>query len=1188
MKTTSFFFCIITIAACIISCSDKTVFEKLSSSHTGIHFNNEIKETDSVNVIDLANVYNGGGVGIGDFNNDGLQDIYFTGNLVSNKLYMNKGDMQFEDVTDKAGVAGDKRWSRGIAVVDINNDGWMDMYVCVSMSKESQQRQNLLYINEGAGKDGAPHFKEMAAAYGLNDTSYTTMAAFFDYDNDGDLDVFLAVNDVLPNEYPNKFRKLITDGSFPSTCRLYQNEGGDSLKHPYYTNVSKQAGITIEGYSHGAVVTDINRDGWKDIYVTNDYLSPNVLYINNHDGTFTDKSSYYFKHTSANAMGQDIADINNDGLQDVFELDMNPEDNFRKKMMMNVANYQTYQNSDYFSYQYQYVRNTLQLNQGPRMLENDTVGPPIFSEIAFMSGVAETDWSWTPMVTDFDNDGYRDIIVTNGFPKDITDHDFAAFRDKAFYVASKQQLLSQIPEVKLKNYAFKNNGDLSFTDVSTAWGIEEPSFSNGAAYSDLDNDGDLDYVVNNINDEAGVYENHSSNSKEKNNYLKINFVSEAPNVNGLGAYAELHYNKGQQQVYENTPYRGYLSTVQASAHFGLGNAVVIDSVIIKWQDGKMQLLKNVFANKVITVQHKDAVMFDTNSTAEKLTPLFTDISSSVAAGIANKDDDFIDFNIQKLLPHKLSDYSPALAAGDINGDGLDDIIMGGSYGFSTQLLLQQNDGKFAVQNLTPAATRDTKPSEDMGLLLFDADGDGDNDLYIAAGGYESEANTSHYRDKLYVNDGRGNFFYDSLAVPQNFTSKSCVRAADIDNDGDLDLFVAGRCLPSKYPSPVSCFIYRNDSKNGAIKFTDATDAVCSGLKNIGMTCDAVFTDFDNDGWADLVMAGEFMPLKFFKNNRGKFQLLPTNIENETGWWNSIVPGDFDNDGDIDFIAGNAGANSFYRPTIEHPIKVYAKDFDNNGSFDAFISMYLPASQKDKTIKEFPAELRDEAIKQMIEMRNKFKTYNEYANATIDKLFSPEQLTGAITLTANNFKSCFIKNDGNGKFTITPLPIQAQLSSIFGMLAEDINGDGNLDVIINGNDFGTEVSIGRYDAMNGLVLPGDGKGNFSALSILQSGIFIPGNGRALVKFANAKGQCLLAASQNNGALKIFRMNKSDSLLKLNNDDVAALLHLQNGTVRRTDFNYGAGFLSQSSRFINKNATIKLVEVIDSKGKKRVIE
>ncbi|HRH61206.1 MAG TPA: FG-GAP-like repeat-containing protein, partial [Chitinophagaceae bacterium] len=592
----------------------------------------------------------------------------------------------------------------------------------------------------------------------------------------------------------------------------------------------------------------------------------------------------------------------------------------------------------------------------------------------------------------------------------------------------------------------------------------------------------------------------------------INFASEAPNVNGLGACVELHYNKGQQQVYENTPYRGYLSTVQAGAHFGLGNAMVVDSVIIKWEDGKMQLLKNVFANKVITVQHKDAVMFDTNSIAKKIVPLFTDISSHVAAGIANKDDDFIDFNIQKLLPHKLSDYSPALAAGDINGDGLDDIVMGGSYGYSTQILLQQDDGKFTVQNLVTAASRDTKPSEDMGLLLFDADGDGDNDLYIAAGGYESEANTSHYRDKLYVNDGKGNFIYDSLAVPQNFTSKSCVRAADIDNDGDLDLFVAGRCLPSKYPSPVSCFIYRNDSKNSAIKFTDVTDDVCSGLKNIGMTCDAVFTDFDNDGWADFVMAGEFMPLKFFKNNHGKFQLLPTNIDNENGWWNSIVPGDFDNDGDMDFIAGNVGANSFYRPTAASPIKVYAKDFDNNGSFDAFLSVHLPASQKDKTIKEFPAELRDDAIKQMIEMRNKFKTYNEYANATIDKLFSPEQLKDAITLTANNFKSCFIKNDGNGKFTITPLPLQAQLSSVFGMLAEDVNSDGNLDVVIHGNDFGTEVSIGRYDAMNGLVLLGDGKGNFSALSILQSGIFIPGNGRALVKFADAKGKCLLAASQ----------------------------------------------------------------------------
>ncbi len=562
----------------LFSCTNETMFERLPSSHSGIHFNNEIKETDSINVLDVANIYNGSGVGIGDFNNDGLQDIYFTGNLVSNKLYLNKGNLQFEDITDEARVDGEGRWCRGVSVVDINNDGRLDMYVCTNILKDSNKRTNLLYINQGMGKKGIPHFKEMAAEYGLNDTSYSTMAAFFDYDNDGDLDMYLSVNVIPAGEYPNKFRPLVKDGTYPSTGRLYRNDWNINLKHPFFTNVSKEAGITIEGYAHGATIADINKDGWKDIYVSNDYLSPNILYINNQDGTFTDEVTTYFKHTSFNAMGQDVIDINNDGLEDVVELDMNPRDNYRKKKMMNVSTYQIYQNSDYFGYQYQYVRNTLQLNQGPRIKGNDSTGEPVFSEIAFLSNVAETDWSWTPLVTDFDNDGYRDIIVTNGFPKDITDHDFVAFRNQAYYVATKKQLLSQIPEVKINNYAFRNNGNLTFSDVSAQWGIKDPSFSNGAAYADLDNDGDLDYVVNNINDEAFVYENHSSNNKEHKHYINIKFSSSSPNINGLGAWVEIHYDHGKKQVYENTPYRGYLSTVESGAHFGLGNISVTDSI----------------------------------------------------------------------------------------------------------------------------------------------------------------------------------------------------------------------------------------------------------------------------------------------------------------------------------------------------------------------------------------------------------------------------------------------------------------------------------------------------------------------------------------------------------------------------------------------------------------------------------
>ena len=1162
------------------------MFERVSSSHSGIHFNNEIKETDSINVLDIANIYNGSGLGIGDFNNDGLQDIYFTGNLVSNKLYLNKKNFHFEDVTDKARVSGEGRWCKGVSVVDINNDGWLDIYICTNILKDPHKRQNLLYINQGADKNGIPHFKEMAEEYGLNDTAYSAMATFFDYDNDGDLDMYLAVNVIPAREYPNKFRKLVKDGSYPSTGRLYRNDANNSLNHPFFTNVSKQAGITIEGYTHGVTITDINKDGWKDIYVSNDYLSPNILYINNHDGTFTDEVTTYFKHTSFNAMGQDVIDINNDGLEDVVELDMNPLDNYRKKTMMNVSTYQTYQNSDYFGYQYQYVRNTLQLNQGPRIKENDSTGEPVFSEIAFLSNVAETDWSWTPLVTDFDNDGYRDIIVTNGFPKDITDHDFVAFRNHAYNIATKKQLLSQIPEVRINNYAFRNNGNLTFSDVSAQWGIKDPSFSNGAAYADLDNDGDLDYVVNNINDEAFIYENHSNDNKEHNHYINIKFSSSSPNINGLGAWVEIHYDHGKKQVYENTPYRGYLSTVESGAHFGLGNISVTDSIIVKWPDDKMQVLQNVRADQTVILENKNAKQSYTWQPQVIATnTLFRDVTDSLIPSVVDKEYDFIDFNVQKLLPHKLSEYGPGLAVDDINSDGLDDMIIGGSYGYSAQILFQQKDGKFRNKDLIEGANRNNKISEDMGVLLFDVDNDGDNDLYISSGGYENDANTNHYQDKFYINNGKGNFMPDSSALPVNHTSKSCVRAIDIDNDGDLDIFVAGRCVPSKYPMPVSCFIYRNDSKDGKIKFTDITSSAAKDLQNIGMTCDAVFTDFDNDDWTDLVIAGEFMPIKFFKNNHGKFEFIKTSMDNQVGWWSSIVPGDFDNDGDIDYIVGNVGSNSFYRPSDKYPVRVYAKDFDNNGSYDVLPSLYLPTSAKDTTRKEYPAQLRDELIKQMIEMRSKFKTYQEFATAAFDKLLSADELKNALILSANNFKTSYIRNDGNGKFTMTSLPVEAQFSSIFGMVAEDVNGDGNLDVIMNGNDYGTEVSVGRYDALNGLVLLGDGKGNFKSLSILQSGIFIPGNGKALVKFRDRVGNCLIAASQNRGSLKIFELKKNDKLIPFKLSDSYALLKLKNGQTRKVECYHGVGFLSQSAMFINADQNVAGVEIVDNKGNKR---
>ncbi len=1171
-------------------CKDKTLFESIDPDHSGIHFNNVIQDNDSLNVLDIENIYNGGGVGLADFNNDGLQDIYFAANTVSNKLYLNKGDFRFEDITEAAGVDGKGRWSRGVSVVDINNDGLMDVYVCTSIVTNAAQRENILYINQGVNKEGIPSFRDMAVEYGLNDTSHTTMAAFFDFDNDNDLDVFLLVNQIIKNEYPNTFRPILKNGEHPSTSKLLMNEWSDSKKHPVFTDVSKGAGVTIEGYGHGVTIADVNLDGWKDIYVTNDFLSNNILYINNRNGTFTDKVFSYFKHTAANAMGQDVQDMNNDGLLDIVELDMLPEDNYRKKMMMSSNSYQTYLNSDHYGYQYQYVRNTLQVNMGPRVGAHDSIGDPTFSDIAYYSGIAETDWSWAPLVSDFDNDGYRDIIITNGFPKDVTDHDFITFRNKASLIASKRELLDQIPQVKLRNYAFRNNGDLTFTNVSTLWNTGNVSFSNGASFADLDNDGDIDYVVNNINDNAFLFRNNSKGSNT-NHYLKVILKGDGLNKNGIGAWVNIYYAKGKMQVYENTPYRGYLSSIEPFAHFGIGNVTDIDSVVIKWPNGLKQVLKNVIPDKTITASIGDAkIRYTWEEPAIAAHTVLTEISDSLEIGFVHQEDDFVDFNIQKLLPHKFSEYGPALAVGDIDGNGLDDIVTSGSVSYSPVILFQQQDGMFASEKLLKTADRQSKNWEESGLLLFDADGDGDLDLYTASGGYESKAGAVSYADRFYINDGKGNLKADTLAIPKNFTSKSCVRSADYDKDGDLDLFVAGRVLPWQYPRPVSSFIYRNDTEKGRVKFTDVSNTVAEKLDSIGLVSDAIWTDFDNDNWVDLILAGEWMPVTFLKNENGIFKDITsqTGVAGEYGWWSSIAPGDFDNDGDMDYVIGNLGLNSLYRANKEQPVKMVAKDFDKNGSYDAIPAMYFPASHADSGKKMFPIHTRDDLVKQMIGFRSKYQNYDLHAKASFEELFTKEEMDQALQFQANQFQHAFFKNLGNGKFELDPLPNIAQFSCLNGMITDDFDGDGNLDLLVNGNDYGTEVSIGRYDACNGLFLQGNGAGGFVPLSIVKSGLYLPGNGKSFVKLINNSGRVLVAASQNRGPLKVFRNNKQSKLLRFEPDDVAVRLTLKNGKIRKYEPSFGASFLSQSGRFLILSNDISNIEIMKSNGNKRNVQ
>lgn len=1138
---------------------EKPLFVAVPSAQSGITFNNEIIENSQMNMVNYQYLYNGGGVGIGDFNNDGLPDIYFTASIAPNRLYLNRGNLKFEDVTEKAGVSGNRKWSRGATVVDINNDGLLDIYVCAAAWQDAELKKDLLYVNTGVDPvTKIPSFKESAAEYGLIDTVSTHMANFFDYDNDGDLDVYLVVND-LNQEYPNNFRKIRDDGSGFTNDILYRNDWNDTVKHPVFTNVTKQAGILWEGNGLGISVLDINRDGWKDIYISNDYLSGNLLYVNNKNGTFTNRNKEYFKHSSLNAMGNDAGDINNDGLLDIIEMDMMPEDNYRQKMMFNPVDYNWYQYSSQFGFPYQLVRNTLQLNQGPRLTENDTIGAPVFSEIAYMAGIANTDWSWAALLADADNDGFKDVMTTNGLPKDVTDLDFVSYRESQT-ATSIEELIQRQPPVQISNYIYHNNGNLTFSDKTLDWGWNIPTYSAGIATADFDNDGDLDVVINNTNMEATLLENKLNEAELKKNYLRIRFRGDTANINGIGTIVKLIY-KGGEQVAENTPYHGYMSSVENILHFGLDSIAKIDSILVYWPDGKKEALKDVRCNQTILISQSAAAQ--PNNEVQQLLAtnnLFSNITAQTGLDFFHNEYDYVDFNMQRQLPFKLSQTGPAMAAGDLNNDNLVDIVIGGSQPEPAVVYMQQANQQFSKQ---PLFAGSKQMADDAGICLFDADGDKDLDVYIAAGGNELPKNSMGYADRFYRNDGNGNFVYDSAALPVLASSKSCVKGADFDGDGDIDLFVGGRAVPGEYPKAEMSYLLRNSSKSGIVRFEAVTDKVAPALKNIGMVTDATWSDADNDGDADLLVTGQWMGIHFFRNDKGTLKQQSTATDVLTGWWNSITGADIDNDGDMDYVAGNFGNNSYYHATEKQPLHVYGNDYDNNGRYDALLSIWKPAMLHGP-MKEFPVAYRDQLADEIPSIKKIFPVYSTYANADMNKVMSNFKREDELKLTATTLASVWIENKGQFTFEVHLLPAQAQFSAAFGIAANDYNADGNIDVLLTGNLYDMHPNQGRVDASNGLLLHGDGAGNFKPLSILQSGILVPGNARSLIQFPY-KGSVAVVAAQNQGRLRLFHLKQPVNTTTVDVAKTTLLVPLKNGKQRKEEYYFGSSFGSQSARF-----------------------
>jgi hypothetical protein len=1085
-------------AGCARENTGRPLFKLLGADQTGITFANTITTSDSVNLQTDVYIYNGAGVAVGDVDNDGLQDIFFSGNMVSSRLYLNKGNMRFEDITERAGVST-RRWATGATMVDINGDGYLDIYVSVSGPAWSKpaDRANLLFVNNGNRT-----FTEAAAKYGIADSGFTTHAAFLDYNRDGCLDLFLLNNS--PTDFsrgvlgdPTQIRGQ-TPGSYNE---LYKSDCHERSARSF-KNVSREAGILRDaGYGLGVAVSDLNGDGWPDIYVSNDGTPNDVLYVNNADGTFSNKAAAWIKHASAAGMGVDIADFNNDGRPDILQVDMMPRELSRRKLMSGFTTYGSASEARRRGFRDDYNENSLQLNNG--VTKN---GDVIFSEISRLAGVSHTDWSWSALFADFDNDGYKDIFISNGYPKAANDLDYqtAIFainrRDNPASRRAGLELLNTLPAYEESNYVFRNEGDLSFTDKSGEWGLDHPSFSYGAAYADLDNDGRLDLVVNNIDAPAFIYQNVAAKD-DAHHYLEIRLEAESPH-SAIGSTLILTIGSKKQHLYY-TPYRGYMSTMDSRAHFGLGGARRVDSLEVVWPDGRLQVLTGLDVDRPLIVKQRDArekkraapFLSTTNHVFEPAEPRLR-IKYMDPAEVPT------DYSVQPLLPYMISSQGPPLAVGDVNGDGLDDVFIGGAGGVDGKLFIQQMAGGF-VESTQSQPWEADKSYEDWGALFFDANGDGLLDLYVASGGYQLVPNSPLLQDRLYMNRGGGKFVRDTVALPVMLTSTAPVRAGDFNGDGRQDLFVGGRLSPRKYPYPTRSYILQNTGGT----FADVTDQVAPELVHPGgMITDAVWVDFDGDRRLDLVTAGEWMPIQFYHNDGKRLRNVTQSMHlpSMRGWWYSLAVGDFDHDGRPDLVAGNLGLNHSYTTSKESKFGVYAAPFTGGQNTDVVLTQ-----EKDGT--EYPYAGMVPLGREIYPLALRFPTYGSFARASIPELFGEAQLKQALHYQTDTFASVYLHNDGNSTFSSSPLPNLAQIAPIKAIVADDVDGDGNLDLIVAGNLYDAEPNTPRADAGNGLWLKGDGRGHFSPVPPHASGFLASLNVSGLAMIKTIAGKAVIVAN-----------------------------------------------------------------------------